>query len=224
MKIAVFGTGMVGTTLADKLLDLGHEVALGSRSADNATATAWAAGAGPAARNGTFADVAAGADLLVNATAGAHSLAVLEAVAPEDLDGKVLLDIANPLDFQPDGTVLLSGGGGGDSLAEQIARAHPGLRVVKTLNTMSSFVMVDPSQVPGEHLVFVSADDAAAKATAVELLSSFGWPAQQIHDLGALATARATEGYLLLWLALWRSTGNGLINLQLNQGTMPPAS
>jgi predicted dinucleotide-binding enzyme len=220
VKIAVLGTGTVGTTLASKLIDLGHEVALGARSADNPTAASWAAGAGPRASSGTFADVAAGVDLLVNATAGAHSAAALGAVAPADLSGKVLLDIANPLEFREDGTVVLSISND-DSLAETLQRAHPDLRVVKTLNTMSSFVMVDPAAVPGEHVVFVSGDDAQAKATASGLLGSFGWPAHRILDLGGLPTARATEGYLPLWLALWRSTGNGLINLQINAGVLP---
>jgi predicted dinucleotide-binding enzyme len=221
VKIAVLGTGPVGTMIASKLIELGHEVALGARSADNPTATAWAAGAGPSASNGTFARAAAGADLLVNATAGAHSVDALGAVSPADLSGKVLLDIANPLEFRQDGTVVLSVSND-DSLAETLQRAHPDLRVVKTLNTMSSYVMVDPAAVPGEHVVFVAGDDAEAKATATEVLGAFGWPAHRILDLGGLSSARATEAYLHLWLALWRSTGNAMINLQVNAGVMPP--
>jgi predicted dinucleotide-binding enzyme len=188
MKIAVLGTGTVGTTIAGKLVELGHQVTLGARSADNPTATAWAAASGPDARSGTFAEAAAGADLLVNATAGAHSLAALATLAPDDTAGTVLLDIANPLESTEAGVVLSVSGT--DSLAERIQRAHPGLRVVKTLNTMSSFVMVDPASVPGDHVVFVSGDDAEAKALATQVLESFGWPSHRVLDLGGLETAR----------------------------------
>ncbi len=111
----------------------------------------------------TFADAAAGADLVVNATNGAGSLEALTAAGAENLAGKVLMDIANPLDFSHGFPPSLNPVNT-DSLGEQIQRAFPEARVVKTLNTMTASVMVDPASVAGgDHSVFVSGNDAAAK-------------------------------------------------------------
>ncbi|MFI8962974.1 NADPH-dependent F420 reductase [Streptomyces sp. NPDC053493] len=204
MRIAVLGTGEVGRRLATALVSLGHEVTLGSRTADHAGATAWAAE--HRAAHGTFAGAASGAELVVNATGGLVSLAALEAVGAENLKGKVLLDVSNPLDpseGMPPKVVTPEGG----SLAEQIQRTFPEARVVKSLNTMANAVMVDPSRVPGDHCVFVCGDDPEAKAVVSGLLRSFGWPEARIVDLGDLSGARGAELLLPLWLRLYASLG-----------------
>ncbi|MFD0369858.1 NADPH-dependent F420 reductase [Streptomyces sp. NPDC127114] len=209
MKIAVLGTGEVGRRLGSKLVSLGHEVILGSRSADHAGATAWAAE--HQAAHGTFADAASGAELVVNATGGLVSLAALQAAGAENLEGKVLVDVSNALDFSqgmPPKVVTPEGG----SMAEQIQRTFPGARVVKTLNTMTNTVMVDPGRVPGEHVVFVCGDDDEAKAVVTGLLRSFGWPDERILDLGDLTGARATELLLPLWLRLMGTFGTAEFN------------
>jgi len=103
MKLGVLGTGTVGRTIATKLVDLGHEVTMGSRTADNEDAAEWAASAEQAAEHGTFADAASFGELIVNCTAGAGSLDALRAAGEEKLAGKVLLDVANPLDFSQGG-------------------------------------------------------------------------------------------------------------------------
>ncbi|MEU8764311.1 NAD(P)-binding domain-containing protein [Streptomyces sp. NPDC048659] len=215
MKIAVLGTGDVGRQLAGKLVALGHQVTLGSRSADHPGATAWAAEHDAA--HGTFASAAAGAELVVNATGGLVSLAALEAAGAENLAGKVLVDVSNPLDFSagfPPSVVTPDGG----SLAEQIQRAFPAARVVKTLNTMTNTVMVDPARVPGDHVVFVCGDDAEAKATVTALLASFGWLEPRIVDLGDLSGARGTELLLPLWLRLMGTLGTGDFNFGILRG------
>ena len=139
------------------------------------------------------------------------SLAALAIAGAANLDGKVILDVANTLDFSngfpPSLSVVNT-----DSLAEQIQRAHPASRVVKSLNTMNCQVMVDPALVPGEHVVFVSGDDPAAKATVAELLSELGWPPSAIWDLGSLSTARGVEMILPLWLSIMRKLGGGEFN------------
>jgi len=99
MRIAVLGTGSVGRTLGTAFVRAGHRVAMGSRSAGNADAQAWAAEAGDQATLGTFDDAAAGAEVVVNATGGTVSAAAVGSVAPERLDGVVLLDVSNALDF-----------------------------------------------------------------------------------------------------------------------------
>ena len=214
MQIAVLGTGMVGRTIAGKLVSLGHAVAMGSRTADNEAAVAWAAEAGERARHGTFADAAARGELGFNCTAGAGSLDALRAAGATGLAGKTLVDVANPLDFSQGMPPSLSPVGS-DSLGEQIQREFPDARVVKALNTVNCEVMVEPSRVPGEHDIFVCGDDEAAKAQVRELLESFGWPRGSIIDLGGIAAARGSEGHLLLWLRLWGVIGSGDFNIKV---------
>ncbi|MEV4425041.1 NADPH-dependent F420 reductase [Streptomyces sp. R-07] len=209
MKIAVLGTGEVGHRLAGKLASLGHEVTMGSRTADNAEAVKWAEEHGGA--HGTFADAAGPAELVVNATGGLVSLAVLEAAGAENLRGKVLIDVSNALDFS-EGFPPKVGLPDGRSVAEQLQTAFPETRVVKTLNTMTNTVMVEPGRVPGHHNVFLSGDDEDAKAVVAELLVSFGWAADRIIDLGELSTARATEQLMPLWLRLYGVLGTGDFN------------
>jgi predicted dinucleotide-binding enzyme len=214
MHIGVLGTGIVGRTLAQALVDHGHEVRMGSRAAGNEKAVAWADASGPLASEGSFADAAAFGELAFNATAGAASLEALDAAGAEQLAGKVLIDVANPLDFSegmpPRLTVCND-----DSLAEQIQRAHPEVRVVKALNTMTAAVMVAPELVPGPHTAFICGDDDAAKAQATVLLEDLGWPASSILDLGDISAARGMEMYLPLWLRLYAAKGTALVNVEV---------
>lgn len=213
MKIAVLGTGMVGKAIGTKLVALGHEVRMGSRTADNAAATEWAAGAGSGASHGTFADAAAFGEAVFNCTQGEHTLSALEAAGAGNLAGKILLDLANPLDFSRGFPPRLSVCND-DSLGEQVQRAFPAARVVKTLNTMNCMLMVDPSGLPGEHAVFTSGNDAAAKEQVAGWLRDwFGW--QQVVDLGDITTSRGTEAWLLLWVRLYGALGTPQFNLRL---------
>jgi predicted dinucleotide-binding enzyme len=218
MHIGVLGTGIVGRTLAQALVERGHEVRMGSRAAGNEQAVAWATQAGPLASEGSFADAAAFGEVVVNATAGAASLAALQAAGAEQLAGKALLDVANPLDtskgMPPTLTVCND-----DSLGEQLQRAFPEVLVVKTLNTVTASVMVAPDLVPGAHTVFVCGDDEGAKAQAVVLLKELGWPPDRILDLGDITAARGTEMYLALWLRLWGATGTAVLNVEVRSAT-----
>jgi hypothetical protein len=214
MRIGVLGTGVVGRALATKLAELGHEVRMGSREAANETAREWAASAGAGASSGTFADAAEFGELVFNCTAGAVSLQALEQAGDDALRGKVLVDVANPLDFSsgmpPTLTVCND-----DSLGEQIQRRFPDSRVVKTLNTVNHLVMVDPGRVPGEHEVFVCGEDAAAKAEVAELLESLGWPRERVVDLGGIDASRAVEMYLPLWVRLFQAFGTADLNIHV---------
>src|SRR5947207_5740750 len=216
MRIAVLGTGMVGQAVATRLAEVGHDVVMGARDAGNEKARAWAVQAG--GRSGTFADAAAHGELVVNATSGAGSLAALEACGTANLDGKVLLDIANPLDFSQGMPPRLSVVND-DSLAERIQRAYPDARVVKSLNTVNASVMVHPEAVPGEHHVFICGDDAIAKQTVRGLLAEFGWPAPSVLDPGGLAAARGMEMYLPLWLAMMGALGTPTFNIRIVRGS-----
>ena len=214
MRIGVLGTGMVGQTVGRRLVGLGHEVRMGSRSAGNDKAVAWAAEVGEGASQGSFADAAGFGELVINATAGAASLAALEAAGAANLAGKVLVDLANPLDGSQGMPPILSVCNT-DSLGEQIQRAFPEARVVKTLNTMNCTVMVDPGVLPGSHTVFVCGDDEEAKAEVRALLAEFGWPAEDVLDLGGISSARGVEMYLPLWIRLWTATGTGQLNIKV---------
>lgn len=209
-RIGVLGTGIVGRTLGSRLVEVGHDVMIGARSATNEVAHCWAAGHGAGA--GTFADAAAHGELVVNATAGTSSLAALTAAGEENLAGKVLMDVANPIaGVDP---VRLEPVGD-DSLAEQLQRAFPAARVVKTLNTVNAAVMVRPETVPGAHDVFLAGDDPEAKAQVAAVLTSFGWADGSIRDLGGIVSARAMETYLLLWLAVAGHLGRYDFNIRV---------
>jgi predicted dinucleotide-binding enzyme len=214
MRIAVLGTGAVGATLGSAFVASGHEVRMGSRTAGNEKALAWVEATGAGASEGTFADAASWGEVVVNATGGLVSLDALSAAGADNLAGKVLLDISNPLDFsegfppkvaQPDGR----------SLGELIQATFPAVKVVKTLNTMNADVMVHPRSLPGTHSVFVAGDDVEAKAVAGDLLRGLGWKSAEIVDAGGIGAARGLELYLPLWLSLMGSFGSPAFNVSV---------
>lgn len=220
-RIGVLGTGPVGATLASRFVELGHDVVMGSRTASNEAALAWARRHGDRAGAGTFADAAAHGEIVVNATAGAHSLAALAAAGAGNLAGKVLVDVANAIAGY--GPPIVLDPVGDDSLAEQIQRAFPAARVVKTLNTMNAAVMVRPGALPAPHDVFLAGEDPAAKATVRSLLVEIGWPDTAIRDLGGVTAARGMEMYLVLWLSLANSLGRYDLNIGVVVPTGPTA-
>jgi predicted dinucleotide-binding enzyme len=204
---------MVGTTLANKLLSQGHDVMLGSRSADNEKALAWKSQAGKRASVGTFAQAAAFGEVILNCTLGSATLDALALAGQDNLANKVVIDTSSPLDFSrgmPPSLFTPSD----DSLGERAQRAFPKARIVKALNTMSAPLMVDPGQLSnGEHDAFIAGNDADAKATVLALLQSFGW--KHVHDLGDISGARGTEQYLPLWLRLWGATKTHMFSVHL---------
>ncbi len=212
MKFGVLGSGMVGSTIATKLVSLGHEVKMGSRDAKNEKARAWVASAGRGASQGTFADAAAFGEILFNCTNGAGSIDALKSTGAA-LGGKVLVDVANALDFSKGmpPSLFVSNT---DSLGETIQRTFPEAKVVKALNTVNANVMVNPGRVAGDHDLFVCGNDAAAKATVIRLLKDeFGW--KNVHDIGDITAARATESYLHLWLRLYGTLQSADFNVHV---------
>jgi predicted dinucleotide-binding enzyme len=220
MKVGILGTGVVGAAIGTKLVQGGHSVKMGSRTADNAKAAAWVAAAGRNASQGTFADAAAFGDVVFNCTSGGASLDALRLAGAEPLRGKVLVDLTNPLDFSrgmpPSLSVCNT-----DSLGEQIQRAYPEVKVVKSLNTMNCNVMVNPGLVPGDHQVFVCGNDAGAKQAVSGILREWGWRPAQILDLGDITGARGTEMVLPIWLRLWGTLKNPNINFHIAAGSRP---
>jgi len=199
MKIGILGSGTVAQTLGAGLIKLGYNVKLGTR--DPGKLDEWFDKVSGRGTVGSFEDAAAFGEMVFNCTAGMHSIEALRSARAENLAGKILVDVANPLDFSSGMPPTLSVSNT-DSLGEQIQRTFPEARVVKTLNTVNASVMINPAALPGKHTVFVSGNDADAKAQVTELLKDgFGWPS--VIDLGGISTARGTEMFLPLWVRLF---------------------
>jgi len=224
VRLGILGTGTVGKTIATRLAGLEHEVMVGTRNPQETTSrtesdrygnppfSAWQQ-EHPEVKLGTFAEAATHGEMIVNATAGAVSLEALEQAGEDNLSGKGLIDLSNPLDFSmgmpPSLSVVNT-----DSLGEQIQRRFPEAKVVKTLHTMNAYLMVDPAQLAGaDHTVFVSGDDPVAKAAVTDLLRSFGWT--DIIDLGDITTARGTEMMLPVWLRLFGALQKPVFNFKI---------
>ncbi len=211
MRIGVLGTGTVGQAIARKLVFLGHDVIMGARERGNEKALGFAEDTGAGA--GSFGDAATGAELIVNATAGAHSIAALQAAGAENLRGKILLDCANPLEFSNGMPGLFVANT--DSLGEQIQRAFPEAQVVKSLCTVNASVMVDPGRLPGAHAIYVSGNDPAAKLEVTRLLDSFGW--RVIIDTGDIVGARGQEMMIIQWIRVARALGSFEFNYSISK-------
>ncbi len=221
MKIGIIGSGIVAQTLGTKLVQLGHDVALGTRDPGKlddkkgfgGSLRDWLAKANGKAKVVSFRDAATHGELLINATHGQNSIDALTLAGDDALGSKVLIDVSNELDASK-GMPPRVGASQDSCLAERIQAAFPKLKVVKSLNTINCGVMVEPKALAGgDHSVFVSGNDAAAKAAVGELLKSFGWT--DILDLGDVSSARGPEMYMAMWLRLWGATKTGTINIKV---------
>lgn len=225
MRLGILGTGDVGRTLASALSRRGHDVMVGTRNIRNkldekptdpgtASFRDWLS-ANKKVSLGTFADAAAHGELLWNATAGHASLEVLATARPADLEDKILIDVANALGPWSDGGEMELFVVNTDSLAERIQRAHPGLRVVKALNTVAAHVMTNPKGLAGaDHDQFLAGDDAAARERVARLLrEEFGW--KTVIDLGDLTAARGLEMMIMVWLKIWAALGTSDFNFKI---------
>jgi predicted dinucleotide-binding enzyme len=223
MNIGILGSGMVGQNLGAVLARAGHSVVLGTRSPDaldekrghgGHSLGEWLAQAGERARVGTFRDAAAHGQVVLNATNGAGSLEALRMAGAENLRGKILMDLSNPLDFSKGmpPTLFICND---DSLGERIQAEFPEVKVVKTLNTTNTYIMGDPRRLAGgDHTSFVSGNDGDAKATVAGYLADwFGW--HDIIDLGDITTARGAEMLLPIWLRLWSALGTPMFNFKV---------
>lgn len=223
MKIAVLGTGTVGQTLAARLVGLGHDVMIGTRnvkdklSAEGKNSFAdWYKNNGNI-KLGSFAEAGTFGEMIVNATKGSDSISVLKMADAKNLGGKILMDIANPLDSSKGmPPSLLPELSNTNSLGEEIQKNFPDLKVVKTLNTMWCGLMVNPAMINnGDHTNFICGNDANAKQKVKSLLNEFGWKNENILDLGDITCARGSEAVLPIWLRTWMATQNGAFNIKV---------
>ncbi|WP_309663528.1 NAD(P)-binding domain-containing protein [Tabrizicola sp.] len=222
MRIGIIGGGGVAQTLGTALIAKGHDVVIGIRQPSSAELAKDRSNARPLAewvattggKVATFSDAARHGEVLINATSGQHSLEALHAAGAAHLAGKVLIDVANPLDFSKGmPPFVLAEFSGPTSLGEQVQAAFPQARVVKAFNTIAAAVMVTPSLVAGEHDLFIAGNDAQAKAVVTEIAKAFGWTG--VVDLGDIVGARASESILPVWVRLWMTGGSPILNLKV---------
>jgi 8-hydroxy-5-deazaflavin:NADPH oxidoreductase len=228
MRISVLGTGIVGQTFSSRLTGMGHDVVMGTRDVQvkmdekekdrygNPPIREWMKD-NTAVKLVSFADSAAFGELIINATNGANSLNALDLATEENLRGKIIIDVSNPLDFSKGmPPFLLDGLNNTNSLGEEIQKEFPGARIVKTFNTMNCFIMVNPENVAGgNHVNFISGNDIEAKNSVRDFIRQFGWTDENIVDLGDITAARAQESFLLLWVRLLSTMNNPGFNIQI---------
>lgn len=214
MKIGILGTGMVGETLGTKFTELGHEVRMGSRTANNENATKWVKATGSKASQGTFEGAANFGEMAFICLKGTVFLDVAKTLKPATLAGKILVDVSNPLDFShgmPPSLSICNA----NSLGEEVQKAVPAARVVKTLNIVNCEVMVDPAK-GGNPSMLLCGNDAEAKNKVTGLLKDMGW--RDIIDLGDITKSRGTEMLLPLWLNLFGLFGNPNFGFKVVRG------
>ena len=225
MKIGIIGGGGVGQTLGAGLQALGHAVTLGIRSpspeelakprTQAQPVSDWITATG--GKVATMAEAAASAELIINATQGEASVAALTLAGADNLAGKVLIDVSNPLDFSRGFPPALSAAySGHTSLAEAIQTAFPATQVVKAFNSIGAPIMTNPGMIKGPHDLFVAGNDAAAKATVIDLARTLGWT--DFQDMGDLKGSRAMETLVLVWVQIMSVTGSTAHNLHVARG------
>jgi 8-hydroxy-5-deazaflavin:NADPH oxidoreductase len=205
MKIGIHGTGMVGETLGTKFVQLGHQVKMGSRTANNENAAKWVAKNGASASAGTFAQAAEFGNLIFLCLKGDVEMDVVRSVGPKPFGNKPVVDVSNPLDFShgmpPSLTVCNT-----NSLGEEVQKALPSAKVIKTLNIVNCDIMIDPNKAGTQPTMFICGNDSGAKAEVTTLLKNLGWT--DIIDLGDVTKSRATEMLLPIWLSLMQTLGH----------------
>jgi len=216
MKIAILGTGTVGVTIGSRLIELGHSVMMGSRTANNEKAQTFVSKHTNNALSGTFEQSAKFGEIIINATKGENSIEALKLVG-KNLDNKIIIDVSNPLDFSNGmPPCLIPHLSNTNSLGEEIQKTFPLSKVVKTLNTMWCGLMVNPIMINnGNHINFICGNDLEVKDKVKLLLNEFGWKNENILDLGDITSARATESVLPIWLRVYGATKNGAFNFKI---------
>ncbi len=206
MKYGVLGTGDVAQTIASKLVELGHEVMMGSRTANNEKAVAWAAANGDKSSCGTFADAAAFGERVFNCVQGIHAIEALEAAGKDNLKGKILIDQSNPYVYKDGHISLKAEYTENTCLGEEVQKLLPDTKVVKTLNYLGSVMMTNPGELSEPVTGFYCGNDAEAKEAVRQILADFGW--QETFDMGDISMSRYTEMLGAFWVPVYGQIGH----------------
>lgn len=218
MNIGVLGTGVVGETIATALTEKGHNVRMGSRSATNEKAAEWVKRSNKHATQGDFNDAASFGEIVFLCLNGGHALDAVRSVDGSNVAGKIVIDVTNPLDFTKGmPPQLLEGLSNSNSLGEEIQKAWPSAKVVKTFNTVNCNVMVNPKLVNGgDHTMFVCGNDADAKNKVKHfLVDTFGWKPDNLLDMGGIQSSRVTEAYVPFWVSMMQAVGSPMFSIKV---------
>jgi hypothetical protein len=202
MRVGILGSGPVGQALGIGFANAGHTVKMGSRDPRQEKITQWLAKAGARTSAGTFADTATFGELLVLATLWSGTESAIKLADPRNFTGKVVIDATNPLDFSSGPTPRLAVGHT-NSGGEQVQRWLAGARVVKAFNTVGNVHMVNPEFPGGPPDMFICGNDAKAKQTVADVLTTFGWGT---IDVGGIEGSRYLEPLAMIWVAYGFST------------------
>lgn len=202
MKIGMIGSGNVAQTLAKGYLAKGHEVKLGTR--DTTKFKDWIEKAGEKASVGSFAEAAKFGEIVFLSVPETATNGAIELAGKENLAGKILIDLRNPMDFSqgipPRFTVTF-----GNSLGEQVQRALPETLVVKAFNSIGVEVMTDAQFGTDTATMFIAGNDAGAKSKVAALIGEFGW---NVDDLGDIGQALYLEAFASLWVNYGLKSGS----------------
>jgi len=218
MNIGVLGTGGVGATIATALTNKGHSVKMGSRSSNNEKAAAWIEKSNGKGTQGNFDEAAAFGEIVFLCLNGEHALDAVRTIQPKSVEGKIVIDLTNPLDFSKGMPPrLVEGLNNSTSLGEEIQAHLKDAKIVKTLNTITANLMVNANAVNnGDHNLFICGNDADAKTKVKQLLSSeFGWKSENILDLGNIQSARMVEAYVPFWVTIMQAVGTPMFNVKI---------
>lgn len=194
MKVGVIGSGDVAKVLGSGLLKHGHDVMMGTRAP--AKLSDWAK-QNPKGTVGGFADAAKFGELVVLAVKGTAAAEALRAAGAENLAGKAVIDVTNPIaDAPPTNGVLKFFTSLEESLMERLQREFGAVRFVKAFNSVGNACMVNPQFKGGKPTMFLCGNDESAKKTVSSILDQFGWEAA---DMGKVEAARAIEPLCMLW-------------------------
>jgi 8-hydroxy-5-deazaflavin:NADPH oxidoreductase len=197
MKVGILGSGDVGRALGTGFVAAGHHVKIGSRESGHPRLVAWAETTGGSGSAGTLAEAAAYGEVVVVATLGVAVEEAVRAAGIDRFDGKVVIDVTNPLAFTPQGGPSLARGFT-TSNGEELQRALPKARVVKAFNIVGNALFYRPVLPGGPPDMFICGNDAEAKETVTGILHEFGWPS--VIDLGGIESSRELESVCILWV------------------------
>lgn len=199
MNVGIIGSGQVAQSLAKGFLDRGDAVVLGTRDPAK-LADFVAAHAG--SRAASNAEASAFGELIVVATSGEATIALLESLGSAGFTKKVVIDATNLV--AENGGVFALETGAEDSMGERVQRALPQAHVVKAFNTVAAEDMVRPKYSGGPPTMFIAGDDAGAKTTVSAILKDFGW---DVADIGGITSARYLEAMCMAWLLYGQVNG-----------------
>ena len=194
-RVGILGSGDVAKALGRGFAARGYDVRLGSR--DPTKLDAWRKATAGKVSVGSPSQAAEHGNLVVLATHGEATEAVVEAIGPAAFAGKIVIDATNPLDFShgmPPGLLF----GVTDSLGERVQRKLPQAKVVKCFNTVGNQKMVDPKFAGGPARLWICGNDTAAKQAVDAILREFGWAGGL--DVGSIDAARWLEAMVPLWM------------------------